>query len=266
MMELVLTKQDVTHLSIVDDATVVDNGNSTKRAYTITNTNIIDAPGVCRILATIGVLDTYDGDDELSFVSYVEGGALYTISNKQGITVAELKRNLERIIKENTKPLDVLSININKEDCEMVKLHNGLPLWKRESAILGTLGFTLTTKSGRTYVAEVPEYLRMPLVQTHLGVISLAGAAIALQKLVKYPENAIVDSVRFDLPGTEMDDVSLLPDWFYIGVYRPVMVRELMWFLDGYLRMFTPHAVSTAELEQETKIEETLHKLLEDWK
>lgn len=266
MMELVLTKHDVTHLSIVDDATVVDNGHNPKKAYTLTDLEVLDALGVCRILATIGVLDTYDDDDELSFVSYVEGGALYKISNKRGITVLELKRTLEGVIQENTKPLDVLSININKEDCEMVKLHNGLPLWKRESAILGTLGFTLTTESGRTYVAEVPEYLRMPLVQTHLGVIGLAGAAIAIQKLVKYPENAIVDSVRFDLPGTEMDDVSLLPDWFYIGVHHPVMVRELMWFLDGYLRMFTPDAVSTAEKEQETKIKDTLEKLLEDWK
>lgn len=266
MMELVLTKQDVTHLSIVDDATVVDNGHNPKKAYTLTNPEVVDALGVCRILAAIGVLDTYDGDDELSFVSYVEGGELYNISNKQGITVLELKRTLEGVIQETTKPLDVLSVNINKEDCEMVKLNNGKPLWERESTLLSKLGFTLTTESGRTYVAEVPEYLRMPLAQTYLGVISLAGAAIAIQKLVKYPENAIVDSVRFDLPDTEMNDVSLLPDWFYIGVHHPVRVRELMWFLDGYLRMFTPHAVSTAELEQETKIEETLHKLLEDWK
>lgn len=265
MMELVLTKQDVMHLSIVDDATVVNNGHNPKKAYTLTNLEELDAPWVCRILATIGVLDNYDGDDEISFVSYVESGALYTISNKQGISVADLKRNLEEIIQENTKPLDVLSVNITKEDCEMVKLHNGNPLWERESTLLSKLGFTLTTESGRTYVAEVPEYLRMPLAQTYLGVISLAGAAIAIQKIAKYPENAIVDSVRFDLPGTEMDDVSLLPDWFYIGVHHPVRVKELMWFLDGYLRMFTPHSVSTAELEQETKIKETLHKLLEDW-
>lgn len=243
MMELVLTKQDVTHLSIVDDATVVDNGNRTKRAYTLTNLDVLDAPGVCRILATIGVLDTYDGDDELSFVSYVEGGALYNISNKQGISVAELKRTLEGVIQETTKPLDVLSININKEDCEMVKLNNGKPLWERESTLLSKLGFTLTTESGRTYVAEVPEYLRMPLAQTYIGVISLAGASIAIQKLAKLPEYAIVDGVYFDLPDTELDKVTLLPDWFYIGVYHPVRVNELMVFLDGYLRMFTPHAV-----------------------
>lgn len=243
MMELVLTKQDVTHLSIVDDATVVDNGNRTKRAYTLTNLDVLDAPGVCRILATIGVLDTYDGDDELSFVSYVEGGALYNISNKQGISVAELKRTLEGVIQETTKPLDVLSININKEDCEMVKLNNGKPLWERESTLLSKLGFTLTTESGRTYVAEVPEYLRMPLAQTYLSVISLAGASIAIQKLAKLPEYAIVDGVYFDLPDTELDKVTLLPDWFYIGVYHPVRVNELMVFLDGYLRMFTPHAV-----------------------
>lgn len=197
-------------------------------------------------------------DEDLERVTYD--------NTKRGITVLELKRTLEGIIEENTKPLDVLSININKEDCEMVKLNNGKPLWERESTLLSKLGFTLTTESGRTYVAEVPEYLRMPLAQTYLGVISLAGAAIAIQKLAKYPENAIVDSVRFDLPGTEMDGVSLLPDWFYIGVHHPVMVRELMWFLDGYLRMFTPNAVSTAELEQETKIKDALDKLLEDWR
>ena len=251
MLELVLTKQDLIHLSIVDDATVVDNGCNPKKAYALTNLEVLDAPGVCRILAAIGVLDNYDSDYELSFVSYVEGGALYKISNKQGISVAELKRNLEGIIQENTKPLDVLSININKEDCEMVKLHSGNPLWERESALLGKLGFTLTTESGRTYVAEVPEYLRMPLAQTYLGVISLAVAAIAIQKLAKYPENAIVGSVRFDLPGTEMDGVSLLSDWFYIDVYHPVRVEELMVFLDGYIRLFTPTVRSTSDTERE---------------
>lgn len=46
MMELVLTKQDVTHLSIVNDATVVDNGHNPKKAYTLTNTEVVDAPGV----------------------------------------------------------------------------------------------------------------------------------------------------------------------------------------------------------------------------
>lgn len=249
MIELVLTKQDLIHLSIVDDATVVDNGRNPKKAYTLTNPEVVDAPGVCRILATIGVLDTYDGDDKLSFVSYVENGTLYTISNKHGISVAELKQNLEEIIEETTKPLDVLSISINKEDCEMVKLHNGKPLWERESALLSKLGFTLTTEGGHTYVAEVPKYLHMPLAQTHLGIISLAGAAIAIQKLVKYPENAIVDSVRFDLPNTEIDDASLLPDWFYIGVHHPVRVGELMMFLDGYIRMFTPTVRSTADTE-----------------
>lgn len=35
MIEFVLTKEDVTRLSIVDDVTVVDNGHSTKRAYTL---------------------------------------------------------------------------------------------------------------------------------------------------------------------------------------------------------------------------------------
>lgn len=266
MMELVLTKQDVTHLSIVDDATVVDNGHNPKKAYTLTNPEVVDAPSVCRILAAIGVLDTYDGDDELSFVSYVEGGALYKISNKRGITVLELKRTLEGVIQETTKPLDVLSININKEDCEMVKLNNGKPLWERESTLLSKLGFTLTTESGRTYVAEVPEYLRMPLAQTYLGVISLAGAAIAIQNLAKYPENAIVDSVRFDLPGTEMDNVSLLPDWFYIGVYHPVRVSELMWFLDGYLRMFTQNSISAADKEHEKSVKAAVNNLLKDWK
>ena len=75
-----------------------------------------------------------------------------------------------------------------------------------------------------------------------------------------------MDGVYFDLPDTELDRATLLPDWFYIGVYHPVRVEELMVFLGGYLRMFTPHAVSTAEKEQETKIKETIDKLLEDWK
>lgn len=103
MLELVLTKQDLIHLSIVDDATVVDNDHNPKKVYTLTNLEVLDAPGVCRILAAMGVLDTYDGDDELSFVSYVDGGALYKISNKQGISVAELEQ--ETKIKETLHKL-----------------------------------------------------------------------------------------------------------------------------------------------------------------
>lgn len=49
MIEFVLTKADVTHLSVVEDTTVVDKGNTPKRAYSITNTNSINAPGVCRL-------------------------------------------------------------------------------------------------------------------------------------------------------------------------------------------------------------------------
>lgn len=45
MIEFVLTKEDVTRLSIVDDVTVVDNGHSTKRAYTLKNSGVLDAPG-----------------------------------------------------------------------------------------------------------------------------------------------------------------------------------------------------------------------------
>lgn len=46
MIEFVLTKEDATHLSIVDDVTVVDNGSNPKRAYTIINTDVMDALGV----------------------------------------------------------------------------------------------------------------------------------------------------------------------------------------------------------------------------
>lgn len=61
---------------------------------------------------------------------------------------------------------------------------------------------------------------------------------------LKNPGLLDAPGVYFDLPDTELDRTSLVPDWFYIGVYHPVRVGELMWFLDGYLRMFTPHAVS----------------------
>lgn len=47
MIELVLTKEDVTHLSIVDDVTVVNNGNNPKKAYTLKNLEVLDALGVC---------------------------------------------------------------------------------------------------------------------------------------------------------------------------------------------------------------------------
>ncbi len=259
MIELVLTKEDITHLSIVDAATVVDNGDIPKSAYTITDPDVMDAPGVCRTLAAIGVLDNYEDDSEISYMSYVEGGVLYKISNKRGVTVAELKQGLERVIRETTKPLDVLSIGITKEDCEQVKLHNGKPLWEREGSSQAKLGFTITNGAGQKFVANVPEYLRMPLSRTHLGVTSLAGAAVAIQKLLELPKNAIVDSVHFDLPDTKMNGVSLLPDWYYIGVYHPVRVGELIAFLDGYIRMFTP-TFSIAD----TGREELLRKAAKD--
>nr|DAL06612.1 MAG TPA: hypothetical protein [Caudoviricetes sp.] len=128
------------------------------------------------------------------------------------------------------------------------------------------LVLTRADLAGSKFSASIPEYLRMPLFQTHLGIIGLAATALTIEALSEIPENVLVDGVYFDLPDTELDKVTLLPDWFYIGVYHPVRVSELMVFLEGYLRMFTPHSVSKSERERETKIKETLEKLIEDWK
>lgn len=266
MIEFVLTKEDVTHLIIVDEVTVVDNGHSTKRAYTLKNLDVLDAPGVCRILAAIGVLDSYEDDVEVSYISYVGDGVLHSIVATPGDTVKTIKARLEGIIKEVTEPLDVATIRLTRSDCERVKLHNGKPMWEKITNAEEVLGFTLTTLAGSKFSASIPEYLRMPLFRTHLGITGLAATALTLEALSAIPENVLVDGMYFDLPDTKLDKVTLLPDWFYIGVYHPVRVSELMVFLDGYLRMFTPHTVSTAEREQETKIKDAIDKLLEDLK
>lgn len=266
MIEFVLTKEDVTHLNIVDDVTVVDNGHSPKKAYTLKNPDVLDANGVARTLAVIGVLDNYEDDTEISYISYVEDGVIHPIVATPGDTVKTIKPRLEGIIKETTEPLDVATIRLTRSDCERVKLHNGRPMWEKITNAEEVLGFTLTTLAGSKFSASIPEYLRMPLFQTHLGITGLEATALMIEALAAIPENVLIDGVHFDLPDTELDKVTLLPDWFHIGVYHPVRVSELMVFLDGYLRMFTPHAVSTAEKEQETKIKETIEKLLEDWK
>lgn len=106
----------------------------------------------------------------------------------------------------------------------------------------------------------------MPLFRTQLDVVGLAATALTLEELSQYPANAIVDGVCFDLPEPELDRTSLVPNWFYIGVRHPVRVSELMVFLDGYLRMFTPHTVSADEIEQEARIKAAAERLLKDWK
>lgn len=266
MIEFVLTKEDVTCLSIADDVTVVDNGHSTKRAYTLKNSDVLDANSVTRILAAIGVLDNYEDGVEVSYISYVEDGVIHPIVATPGDTVKTIKARLEGIIKETTEPLDVATIRLTRSDCERVKLHSGKPMWEKSTNAEEVLGFTLTTNAGNKLSVSIPEYLRMPLFQTHLGITGLAATALTLEELAQYPANAIVDGVYFDLPDTELDRTSLVPDWFYIGVYHPVRVGELMWFLDGYLCMFTPHAVSKDETKQEERIKETTESLLKDWK
>lgn len=266
MLELVLTKADLAGIYVVDDVTVVDNGHSPKKAYTLKNSGALDANGVTRILAAIGVLDNYEDGVEVSYISYVEDGVIHPIVAAPGDTVKTIKARLEGIIKETTEPLDVATIRLTRSDCERVKLHNGKPMWEKITNAEEVLGFTLTTLAGSKFSASIPEYLRMPLFQTHLGIIGLAATALTIEALAAIPENVLIDGAYFDLPDTELDKVTLLPDWFYIGVYHPVRVSELMVFLEGYLRMFTPHAVSTAEREQETKIKDAIEKLLEDWK
>jgi hypothetical protein len=263
MLEFVLTKEDVTHLNIVDDVTVVDNGHDPKKAYTLKNLEVLDAPGVCRILAATGVLDNYEDSVEVSYISYVGDGVLHPIVATPGNTVKTIKARLEGIIKEVTEPLDVATIRLTRSDCERVKLHNGKHMWEKIMNAEEVLGFTLNTLAGSKFSASIPEYLRMPLFRTQLGITGLAATALTIEALTAIPENVLIDGVHFDLPDTELDKVTLLPDWFYIGVYHPVRVSELMVFLDGYLRMFTPNAVSTAEKEQETKIKYTIDKLLE---
>lgn len=78
MIEFVLTKEDVTHLSIVDEVTIVDNGHNPKKAYTLENPDVLDAPGD---------------------------------------TVKTIKARLEGIIKETTEPLGVATIRLTRSDC-----------------------------------------------------------------------------------------------------------------------------------------------------
>lgn len=245
MIEFVLTKEDATHLSIVDEVTIVDNGHSTKRAYTLKNSGVLDANGVTRTLATIGVLDNYEDDVEVSYISYVEDGVIHPIVATPGDIVKTIKARLEGIIKETTEPLDVATICLTRSDCERVKLHNGKPMWEKITNAEEVLGFTLTTIAGGKFSASIPEYLRMPLFQTHLDIIGLAATALTIEALAAIPENVLVDGVHFDLPDTELDRVTLLPGWFYIGVYHPIRAKELRVFLEGYLRMFTPRGTNS---------------------
>lgn len=228
MLELVLTKADLSSLTIVDTETVVDSGSNPKKAYTLKNPGLLDAPGVCQTLAAISVLENYEDDTKVSYISYVENGTLYPANIITGSTVAKTKRRLERVIQETTKPLDIINIEITRADCERVKLHSGKPMWEKITDAKDVEGFTLTTIAGNKFSASIPEYLRMPLFQTHLGITGLAATALTLEELAQYPANAIVDGVYFDLPDTELDRTSLIPDWFYIGVYHPVRVGELM--------------------------------------
>ena len=254
MLELVLTKADLSSLIIVDAETVADSGSNPKKAYTLKNPGLLDAPGVCQTLAAISVLENYEDDTKVSYISYVENGTLYPANIITGSTVAETKRRLEMVIKETTKPLDIVNVEITRADCERVKLHNGKSMWEKTGTAKDIQGFTLTTKAGTQFTANIPEYLRMLLFQTHLDIVGLAATALTLEELAQYPANAIVDRVYFDLPDTELDRTSLVPDWFYIGVYHPVRVSELMWFLDGYLRMFTQNSISASDKEHEKSV------------
>lgn len=130
-------------------------------------------------------------------------------------------------------------------------------------------GFDYTPPAGETRRYVFKERFEGKLVpfqggEKALAAMVLAATALMIEALAAIPENVLVDGVHFDLPDTELDRVTLLPDWFYIGVYHPIRAKELKVFLEGYLRMFTPRAVSTTEKGQETKIKETTDKLLED--
>lgn len=72
MLELVLTKVDLSGLTIVDSDTVADSGSNPKKAYTLENPGLLDAPGVCQTLAAVSVLENYEDDTKVSYISYVE--------------------------------------------------------------------------------------------------------------------------------------------------------------------------------------------------
>ena len=95
MLELVLTKADLSGLTIVDSDTVIDSGSTPAKAYTLENPGLLDAPGVCQTLAAISTLENYEGDSEVSYISYVEDGTLYPANIITGSTVAETKSRLE---------------------------------------------------------------------------------------------------------------------------------------------------------------------------
>lgn len=44
MIELELTKDDLTQLTVIDGTAVLDNGVDPKKAYTVINPDVLDAP------------------------------------------------------------------------------------------------------------------------------------------------------------------------------------------------------------------------------
>lgn len=49
MLELVLTKADLSGLTIVDSDTVADSGSNPKKAYTLENSGLLDAPACVKL-------------------------------------------------------------------------------------------------------------------------------------------------------------------------------------------------------------------------
>lgn len=49
MLELVLTKADLSGLTIVDSDTVVDSGITPAKAYTLENPGLLDAPACAKL-------------------------------------------------------------------------------------------------------------------------------------------------------------------------------------------------------------------------
>lgn len=258
MLELVLTNSDLAGLTVVDNETLVDSGSNPKKAYTLKNPDVLDASGARRILAVLGVLDNYDDDTEISYISYVEDGTLYPVVTTPGDTVTVIREHLNGVIRMSTELLNAVDIRITREDCERVKLHSGKPMWEKTGTAKDIQGFTLTTKNGNKFSVSVPEYLRMPLFQTHLDIVGLAATALTLEALAALPANTIIDRVYFDLPDTELNRATPISGWFYIGVYHPVRASELMRFLDMYLQMFIPQG--------DKKHDEIVNNLLKDRK
>lgn len=189
-----------------------------------------------------------DGDGVIEYVTYVNNGRSVNVLEPLDLPSPcpldcdQLKGRLLSFINRFTTPTRVcgqVEVVLREEDLRQVTFISGVGFTNAMHLADECTGFSIKLPGGGSKIYEIPEFLQDLVYRLGAEQKTLAAAALVEQKLSDFYDGAVVKNISIDAPEMDLEDVSLLAMWYFIGVRRPVTVGQLRSFLRRFIALYT---------------------------